>query len=66
MKKIAFPFLLFFGMLLSSGCVAVKVVDTAASATVGAAVGATKLAVKGTKAVVGAALPDDDKKKKKQ
>jgi len=59
---------------LSSGCVAVKIADTAASAAVGvasvgvgAAVGASKLAVKGTTAAVGAVIPDsDDKKKKKQ
>ena len=51
---------------VSSGCVAVKVVDTAASVAVGAAVGTTKLAYKGGKAVVGAAIPDSDKKKKKK
>ena len=51
---------------LSSGCVAVKVVDTAASVAVGAAVGTTKLAYKGSKAVVGAVIPDGDKKKKKK
>ncbi len=66
MNKNALVILIITVGLFSSGCVAVKVADTAASATVGAAVGATKIAVKGTKAVVGAALPDNDKKKKKQ
>jgi len=38
-----------------------------ASVGVGAAVGASKLAVKGTTAAVGAVIPDsDDKKKKKE
>lgn len=52
--------------LLGSGCVAVKVADTAASATLGAAVGVTKVAVKGTTAVAQAVIPDSDKKKKKK
>lgn len=58
---------------LSSGCVAVKVADTAASAAVGvasvgvgAAVGVSKVAVKGTTAAVGAVIPDGDSKKKKK
>lgn len=66
MNKITIHCLIAISLSLSSGCVAVKIVDTAASATVGAAVGATKIAVKGTKTVVGAAIPDNDKKKKKQ
>ncbi len=46
-----------------SGCTAVALVDAAAST----AIGAGKLAVKGTTAAVGAVIPDgddDDKKKK--
>ncbi len=45
------------------GCTAVALVDAAAST----AIGAGKLAVKGTTAAVGAVIPDgeDDKKKKK-
>jgi len=48
---------------LMSGCTAVRLVDAAAST----AVSAGKLAVKGTTAAVGAAIPDkeDEKKKKK-
>ncbi len=51
-----------FVALLSS-CTVVKVVDTAASATIGVA----KTAVKTTGKVAGAAIPDgDDKKEKKE
>jgi len=66
MKKLIVLASFVFVSSLSSGCVAVKVVDTAASVAVGAAVGTTKLAYKGGKAVVGAAIPDGDKKKKKK
>ncbi|MCV6626398.1 MAG: NF038104 family lipoprotein [Cellvibrionaceae bacterium] len=41
---------------LLSGCTVVSIVDTAASA----AIGVTKVAVKGTVAVVDAAIPDGD------
>lgn len=44
------------------GCTAVALVDAAAST----AIGAGKMAVKGTTAAVGAVIPDDDKKKKKK
>jgi uncharacterized protein YceK len=57
--------------LLLQGCTAIAVVDAAASTAVGvtkAAVGVTTTTVKGTAAVVGAAIPDkkDDKQKRSQ
>jgi len=45
-----------------SGCTAVRLVDAAAST----AVSAGKLAVKGTAAAVGAAIPDKEEEKKKK
>lgn len=55
--------LLAFGSLSLGGCTAVALVDAAAST----AIGAGKMAVKGTTAAVGAVIPDgDDKKKKKK
>lgn len=55
--------LLVFGSLSLGGCTAVALVDAAAST----AIGAGKMAVKGTTAAVGAVIPDgDDKKKKKK
>ena len=49
-----------FFMLQSAGCTAIAVVDAVAST----AVGVTKVAVKGTTAVVGAVIPDGDDDKK--
>ncbi len=43
-------------LILSTGCTAIAVVDAVAST----AVGVTKVAVKGTTAVVGAVIPDGD------
>jgi len=55
--------LLVCGSLNLGGCTAVALVDAAAST----AIGAGKMAVKGTTAAVGAVIPDgDDKKKKKK
>lgn len=73
-SKMAVVLILSFS-LLGTGCVAVKIVDTAASAAIGVTKVATKVAVvgvstaaKGVGAVAGAAadvvVPDDDKKKK--
>jgi|GEM_PF-4486431 len=45
-----------FLVLQSAGCTAIAVVDAVAST----AVGVTKVAVKGTTAVVGAVIPDGD------
>ena len=52
------------GSVCLSGCTALALVDAAAST----AVGAGKLAVKGTTAAVGAVIPDgeDDEKKKEK
>lgn len=50
-----------------NGCTAIAVVDAAASTAVGvtkAAVGVTTTTVKGTAAVAGAVIPDQDDKKK--
>ena len=70
-KKLAVVFLIGFS-LLGSGCVAVKIVDTAASAAIGVTKVATKVAVvgvstaaKGVGAVAGAVIPGGDDKKKK-
>jgi len=56
----------FFVLLVSvfaSGCTVVSAVDAVAST----AIGVTKVAVKGTTAVVGAVIPDgDDEKDKKE
>ena len=49
-------------VMLTGGCTAIAVVDAAAST----AIGAGKLAVKGTTAAVGAVIPDGDEKKKKK
>ncbi|OED43068.1 hypothetical protein AB833_04595 [Chromatiales bacterium (ex Bugula neritina AB1)] len=51
------------GMSLSvtGGCTAIAIVDAAAST----AIGAGKLAVKGTTAAIGAVIPDGDDEKKK-
>jgi len=54
-------FLCLFVVGLSSGCTVVKVVDAAASTTVGAVKGTAKVTGK----VVGAAIPDGDKKEDK-
>ncbi len=51
--------------MLSSGCVAVKVVDTAASAAVGMTKVATKVALKGVSTAVKVAVPDKKKDKNK-
>lgn len=61
-KKLSLLLILPITMTLG-GCTAIALVDAAAST----AVGAGKLAVKGTTAAVGAVIPDgdDDKKKKK-
>lgn len=63
MKKyiIAVPLLLAVSLGLS-GCTAVTLVDAAAST----AIGAGKMAVKGTTAAIGAVVPDKDKKKDKK
>jgi len=45
-----------------SGCTAIALADAAAST----AIGVTKVAVKGTTAIVGAAIPDGDKKEDKE
>ncbi len=49
-------------LLGAGGCTAIAVVDAAAST----AIGAGKLAVKGTTAAVGAVIPDGDDEKKKK
>jgi len=58
--------LFFLGILLASlnvtGCAAVSLVDAAAST----AIGAGKLAVKGTTAAVNAVIPESDDEKKKK
>ena len=62
-KKVIASFLLISSSALLGGCTAITLVDAAAST----AIGAGKLAVKGTTAAIGAAIPDseDEKKKKK-
>ena len=62
-KKVIASFLLISSSVLLGGCTAITLVDAAAST----AIGAGKLAVKGTTAAIGAAIPDseDEKKKKK-
>jgi len=55
--------LLVFGSLSLGGCTAIALVDAAAST----AIGAGKLAVKGTTTAIGAVIPDgDDEKEKKE
>ncbi len=55
--------LLVFSSLSLGGCTAIALVDAAAST----AIGAGKLAVKGTTAAIGAVIPDgDDEKDKKE
>jgi len=66
MKNIRFTVLVVCFSFGLGGCTVVKVVDTAASATIGAAVGVTKVAVKGTTAAAKVIIPDGDKKKKKK
>jgi len=61
-KTLSLVFLLTTSVSLG-GCTAITLVDAAAST----AIGAGKLAVKGTTAAVGAVIPDgDDEKKKKK
>ena len=64
MNKLLASALIIACCAFGTGCVAVKVADTAASATVGAAVGVTKVAVKGTTAAAKAVIPNKKKKKK--
>ncbi len=61
-KKVISLLILISAPFFLSGCTAIALVDAAAST----AVGAGKLAVKGTTAAIGAVIPDgeDDKKKK--
>lgn len=65
MNKNLLPIILLLTASVSlGGCTAVTLVDAAAST----AIGAGKMAVKGTTAAIGAVIPDDDddeKKKKK-
>ncbi len=56
LKHIGFSATLALVALVSSGCTVIKVVDVAAST----AIGVTKVAVKTTGKVVGAAIPDGD------
>ena len=51
---------------LTSGCLAVKVVDTAASAAIGVTKVAAGVAVKGVTTAAKVVTPDGDKKKKKK
>ncbi len=60
-RNLIAAFVLAVSALGTGGCTAVALVDAAAST----AVGVGKVAVKGTTAVVGAAIPDSDDKKKK-
>ena len=62
-KKVLTLAVLVSSSVFLGGCTAIAIVDAAAST----AIGAGKLAVKGTTKVIGAVIPDgddDDKKKK--
>ncbi len=59
-KRISLSMLL--TLCLLQGCVVAKVVDVAA----GTAIGVTKVAVKTTGKVVGAAIPDGDKEESQE
>ena len=69
MRNRTFTTLLLAGLASTvlSGCTAIAIVDATASTAVGvtnAAVGVTKIAVKGTAAVAGAVVPDKKDEKK--
>lgn len=62
MKKTIAVGLLLISVPLMGGCTAIAVVDAAASA----AIGVTKVAVKGVTATAGALIPDGEDEKKKK
>lgn len=61
-KKVMTLVLLISSSVFLGGCTAITLVDAAAST----AIGAGKLAVKGTTAAIGAVVPDDDEEKEKK
>lgn len=61
-KKVITVLLLVSSSAFLGGCTAITLVDAAAST----AIGAGKMAVKGTTAAIGAVVPDDDDEKKKK
>ena len=61
-KKVMTLVLLMTSSVFLGGCTAITLVDAAAST----AIGAGKMAVKGTTAAIGAVVPDDEDEKKKK